>query len=88
VSPLSPPSLPLLAAYHENALPSHPPDGQHRPALDTVIIPSVEIPAHAKVGDFDGEIFPNQAVPGGQVPMHKVQRGEITHARGDLGPHV
>lgn len=77
-----------MAAHHEDALPGHPPDGQHCPALDAVIIPSVEIPAHAKVGDFDGEVFPHQAVPGGQVPVHEVKRGQISHARGDLGPHV
>lgn len=52
---------------HEDTLPGHPPDGQHRPALHAVIIPSIEVPAHAKVGNFDGEIFPDQAVPCGQV---------------------
>lgn len=70
----------LLAAYHEDAFPGHPPDGQHCPALHTIIIPSVEVSAHAKVSNFDGEIFPNQAVPGGQVSMYKVECGQITHA--------
>lgn len=75
------PELPALpASHHEDALPGHPADGQHRSALHTVIVPSIEVPAHAEVGDFDGEIFPNQAVPCGQVPMYKVECGQIAHA--------
>lgn len=68
-----------LASHHKDALPGHPPDGQHCPALHTVIVPGVEVPAHAKVGNFDSEIFPNQTVSCGQVPMHKVECSQIAH---------
>jgi len=62
------------SAYQEDAFPGHPTDGQHRPALDAVVIPAVQIPAHAEVCDLDGVVVAHQAVPSCQISVHKVQR--------------
>lgn len=73
--------------YQQDALPGHPADGEHRPALDAVVVPTVEVPAHPKVGNLDGVVLPHQAVARGQVPVHEVEGREVLHARGDLGGH-
>lgn len=78
----------LCSAYQQDAFPGHPTDGQHSSALDPVVIPTVEVPAHAKVCNLDGVVVPHQAVASCQIPVHKVQRCQVLHPRGDLGGHV
>lgn len=56
--------------------------------MDAIIVAAVQISAHAEVGYLDGEVFAHQAVARSQVPMDKVQRGEVLHPRGDLSGHV
>lgn len=68
-----------MPPHQEDALPGHPPDGQHRPALDAVVVAAVQVAAHPKVGDLDGEAAVQQAVPGGQVAVHEVQGLQVLH---------
>lgn len=65
--------------YQQDALPGHPSYGQHRPALDAVVVAAVQVSAHPKVSNLDGEAAVQQAVPGGQVPVHEVQRRQVLH---------
>lgn len=60
--------------YQEDAFPGHPTDGQHGSSLDTVVIPAVEIPAHAKVRNLDGVVVSHQAVASRKISVHKIQR--------------
>jgi len=69
----------LLHPHQQDALPGHPSYRQHRPALDAVVVAAVQVSAHPKVGDLDGEAAVHQAVPGGQVTVHKVQRCQVLH---------
>lgn len=78
----------LCSSYQEDAFPGHPTDGQYSSSLDPVVIPTVEIPAHAKVCNLDGVVVPHQAVASCQVSVHKIQRCQILHSRGNLGGHV
>ncbi len=74
--------------HQQDALPGHPSYWQHRPALDAVVVTAVQVSAHPKVGNLDGEATVQQAVPGGQVAVHKVQRRQVLHPRRDLHRHV
>lgn len=74
--------------HQQDALPGHPPYGQHRPALDAIVVAAVQVSAHPKVGNLDGEASVQHAVPGGQVAVHKVQRLQILHPWRDLDRHV
>lgn len=74
--------------HQQDALPGHPSYGQHRPALDAVVVAAVKVSAHPEVGDLDGESSVQQAVPGGQVAVHKVQGRQVLHPRRDLHRHV
>lgn len=56
--------------------------------MDAVVVAAVQVSAHPEVSDLDGEASVQQAVPGGQVTVHKVQRGQVFHPRGDLHRHV
>jgi len=78
----------VAVPYQQDALPRHPAYGQHRPALDAVVVAAVQVSAHAEVGDLYRVVLAHQAVPRGQVPMDKVQGGEVLHPRGDLRRHV
>lgn len=78
----------LCSAYQQDAFPGHPTNGQHGSPLDPVVIPTVKVPAHAKVCNLDGVAVPHQAVASCQIPVHKVQRCQVLHPRGDLGGHV
>lgn len=69
------------AAHQQDALPGHPPNGEHRPALDAVVVAAVQVPAHPEIGDLDGEASVQQAVSGCQVAVHKVQRRQVFHPR-------
>lgn len=83
--------------HHENTLPGHPSNGKHGPALDPVVISSVQVPAHAEVGDLNvplsrsvvsfPSITPNQAVARSQVSVYKVKRRQELHSRCDLTCH-
>lgn len=53
-----------------------------------VVVSAVDIPGHAEVSDLHQQVGSDQAVPGGQVPVHEVLRGQIHHARGDLAGDV
>lgn len=79
-----------LPAHHEDALPGHPSYRQHSSALDPVVVSSVQVSAHAEVGDLDvtlsasilsalSLLTANQAVTSGQIPVHKVQRRQELH---------
>jgi len=74
--------------HQQDALPGHPSYGQHGAALDAIVVPAVQVAAHAEVGDLDGAAAAHQAVAGGQVPVHEVQRRQVLHARGDLHRHA
>jgi len=78
----------LCSPYQEDAFPSHPTYGQYGSSLDTVVIPTVKIPAHAKVRNLDGVVVPHQAVASCQISVHKIQRCQVLHSRGNLGGHV
>lgn len=41
----------------KNALPGHPADGQHRSALDTVVVSAIQVPAHPEVCNLDGVVL-------------------------------
>lgn len=75
-------------SHQQDALPWHPAYWQHCPALDAIVVTAVQISAHAKVGYLDGEVFAYQAITRGQVPVYKVQRGEVLHPWGYLSRHV
>ena len=49
-----------------------------------VVIGAVDVSGHAKVSDLHQQVGSNQAVPGGEVPVHEVLGGQVHHARGDL----
>lgn len=74
--------------HQQDALPGHPAYGEHRPALDAVVVAAVQVSAHPEISNFDGEASVQQAVPGRQVTMHKVQRRQVFHPWGDLHRHV
>lgn len=74
-------------SYQQDTLPSHPADWQYSPALDPVVITTVQIPAHAKIGNLDGVVVPNQAVARSQISVHKIEGSQILHAGGNLGSH-
>lgn len=78
----------LCWSHQQDALPGHPSYGEHGPALDAVVVAAVQVSAHPEVSDLDGEASVQQAVPGGQVTVHKVQRRQVFHPRGDLHRHV
>ncbi len=42
--------------YQKDAFPRHPADGEHCSSLYAVVISTVQVPAHAEVGDLDGVI--------------------------------
>lgn len=65
--------------HQQDALPGHPAYRQHGSALDSVVVAAVQVPAHAEVGDLDGELSVQEAVPRGQISMHKVQRRQVLH---------
>lgn len=50
----------------------------------SVVVCAVDVPGHAEISDLDQQVFPDQAVPGGQVPVDKVLGGQVDHAGGDL----
>lgn len=70
--------------HHEYTLPGHPAYWQHSSALDPVVVSSIQVPAHAKVGYLD-VTFPapilsaltpltsDEAVTCGQIPVHKIE---------------
>lgn len=72
---------PIGLPHQQDALPGHPPYGQYCPALDAVVVTAVQISAHPKVCDFDGEASVQQAVPSSQVAVYKVQRRQVLHPR-------
>lgn len=41
----------------QDALPGHPADGQNCPALDPVVVPTVQVSAHSKISYLDGVIL-------------------------------
>ncbi len=79
-----------LCSYHEDALPCHPANRQHSSSLYPVVIASIEVPAHAKISylylALSAVVLPltplstHQAVPRGQVSVHKVQRRQELHS--------
>lgn len=88
----------FLSSHHEYTLPSHPAYWQHSSALNPVVVSCVQVPAHAKVSNLDvtlaAPILPaltlltsNQTVTSGQIPVHKVERGEELHSWCNLAGH-
>lgn len=67
--------------HQQDALPGHPANGQDGPALDPVIVPSVQVPTHAKICDLYGVVLAHQAVACRQIAVDKVERGQVLHAR-------
>lgn len=53
-----------------------------------VVVGAVDVPGHAEVSDLHQQVGPDQAVAGGQVPVHEVLGGQVDHARGDLAGDV
>ena len=49
-----------------------------------VVIGAVDISGHAEVSNLHQQVGSNQAVPGGEVPVHEVLGGQVHHAGGDL----
>lgn len=45
-----------------------------------VIICAVNVSGHAEVSNFDKKSIPHQAVPGRQITVNKVLRGQVDHA--------
>lgn len=78
----------FAATHQQDALPGHPADGQHSSALDPVVVSSVEIPTHAKISNLYGVILTHQAVARCQIPVHKVERGQVLHTRCNLHSHA
>lgn len=79
------------SSHHEYTLPGHPADWQHSSALDPVVVPSIQVPAHAKVRYLDvaltapiipalALLTPDQTVTRGQISVHKVEGGEELHS--------
>lgn len=66
-------------SHQQDALPGHPAYRQHGSALDTIVIPAVQVPAHAEVSNLDGVVLAHKAVAGGQIAMYEIERGEIFH---------
>lgn len=81
-------SAALHSTHQQDALPGHPADGQDGPALDPVVVSSVQVPTHAEISDLYGVVLTHQAVAGCQIPMDKVERGEVLHTRCNLHCHA
>lgn len=62
-----------------------PPDDRTCGFPHPVIVGAVDVAGHAKVPDLHHQAVADQAVAGGQVPVDKVQRGQVHHPGGDLG---
>lgn len=45
-----------------------------------VVVGAVHVPGHAEVPNFHQQVLPHQAVPGGQVTVHKVLGRQVDHA--------
>lgn len=85
------PTHTFLLSHHEDALPRHPAYRQHSSALDPVVVSSVQVPAHAKVGYLDVTLAtgifstltlltPHQTVTCGQIAVHKVEGRQELHS--------
>lgn len=77
----------LPNTHQQDALPGHPADGQNGPALDPVVVSSVQVSTHAEIGYLYGVVLTHQAVAGGQVTVDKVERGQVFHTRCNLYSH-
>ena len=55
------------------------PDWQQGLALDAVVVSAVDVPRQPEVRDLDGEVVPDQGVPGSQVAVDVVVGGEVLH---------
>lgn len=49
-----------------------------------VVVGAVDVSGHAKVSYLDQQVFSDQAVPGCQVSVDKVLRGQVDHASSNL----
>lgn len=58
----------------------HPTDGEERFRLDSVVVAAVHVAAEAEVAYLDDEVFGDQAVAGGEVPVDVVIVREVLHA--------
>lgn len=45
--------------HQQDALPGHPADGEHCSALDPVVVPTVQVSAHAKISYLDSVVLPH-----------------------------
>lgn len=81
------PSFAPTDTHQQDALPGHPANGQDGPALDPVVVSSVQVSAHAEVGDLYCVVLTHEAIARGQIAVDKVERGQVLHARGDLHGH-
>ena len=63
----------------ENALRWHPPHRQQGLALYSIVVRTVDVPGETKVRYLHCETFSHQSIPGGQVAVYVVMRGEVLH---------
>ena len=69
--------------------PGHPADGEAEPSvLGLEVVEAVDFAVGAKVADFDFEAFADEAIAGGQVAVHEIERLEVAHSGRDLPGHV
>lgn len=71
-------------AVVEDGLGRHPADGDGVVFVSFVVVRRVDVPGEAEVGDFHHHVLAHQAVPGGQIPVHKLALREVSHAGGHL----
>ena len=50
-------------------------------ATHPVVVSAVHVPGHPEVPDFHQEVLTDQAVPSGQISVHKVLGRQVDHAR-------
>lgn len=53
-------------------------------ATHPIVVGAVHIPRHPEVPNFHQQVLSHQAVPGGQVTVHKVLGRQVDHACCDL----
>lgn len=46
-----------VETHQQDAFPGHPADGEHCPALDPVVVTTVQVSAHSKVSYLDGVVL-------------------------------
>lgn len=73
--------------HQQDAFPRHPANRQHSPPLDPVVVTSVQVSTHAKIGDLYRVLLSDQTIASGQVTVDEVEGGQILHSGCNLHCH-